>query len=419
MERKWSEKLKIVHITNDDSIGGASIAAYRLHQSLIMSGESSSFFVKSKYRNESQTIEANLDTNLIQRLRGRLLTKKYKKFNQVNISDNLHLLYSSESKYSHLYKQIKEFDIINFHWISGFVDLKSFFRKLLPNQRIIWTMHDTAPITGACHYFRSCERYKDQCGACYQLNSNQNKDLSHTSWLGKKEAYNLINTKQLYFASPSNWLKQKSQESSLTKKFHVEHIPNGVDPYIFKPVNKKKIKELFNIPLNKKIILFIQKGESFLVECLKKNKSLLSEIVFITIGNPAKQLDQITKTIHLGTIWNEELKSLIFGMCDYFILPSDIDNLPNTILESFASGTPVVASNAGGIPELVENENTGYLFQWGDNESCLRAIKKMNSLNKENVKEMGDRCIESVRNHYTMELQAKKYIELYKKVLSI
>jgi hypothetical protein len=46
MERKWSEKLKIVHITNDDSIGGASLAAYRLHQSLIMSGESSSFFVK-------------------------------------------------------------------------------------------------------------------------------------------------------------------------------------------------------------------------------------------------------------------------------------------------------------------------------------------------------------------------------------
>jgi glycosyltransferase involved in cell wall biosynthesis len=280
-------------------------------------------------------------------------------------------------------------------------------------------MHDTAPITGACHYFRSCERYKDQCGACYQLNSNQNKDLSHISWLEKKEAYNLINTKQLYFASPSNWLKQKSQESSLTKKFHVEHIPNGVDPYIFKPVNKKKIKELLNIPLNKKIILFIQKGESFLVECLKKNKNLLSEIVFITIGNPAKQLNQIAKTIHFGTIWNEELKSLIFGMCDYFILPSDIDNLPNTILESFASGTPVVASNVGGIPELVENEKTGYLFQWGDNESCLRAIKKMNSLNNDNVKEMGNRCIESVRNHYTMELQAKKYTELYKKVLSI
>jgi glycosyltransferase involved in cell wall biosynthesis len=106
-------------------------------------------------------------------------------------------------------------------------------------------------------------------------------------------------------------------------------------------------------------------------------------------------------------------------MCDYFILPSDIDNLPNTILESFASGTPVVASNVGGIPELVENEKTGYLFQWDDNESCLRAIKKMNSLNIENAKEMGERCIESVRNHYTMELQAKKYIDLYKRVLSI
>ena len=64
MERKWSEKLKIIHITNDDSIGGASLAAYRLHQSLIMSGESSSFFVKSKYRNDPHTIEANLDTNL-------------------------------------------------------------------------------------------------------------------------------------------------------------------------------------------------------------------------------------------------------------------------------------------------------------------------------------------------------------------
>ena len=189
-----------------------------------MSGESSSFFVKSKYRNEPHTIEANLDTNLIQRLRGRLITKKYKKFNDVNISDNLHLLYSSESKYSHLYKQIKDFDIINFHWISGFVDLKSFFRKLLPNQRIIWTMHDTAPITGACHYFRSCERYKDQCGACCQLNSNQNKDLSHTSWLQKK-AYNLIDTKQLYFASPSNWLKQKAKKVHLQKSFMLNIYP--------------------------------------------------------------------------------------------------------------------------------------------------------------------------------------------------
>tara|TARA_B100001093_G_C26860251_1_gene1029779 strand:+ start:14168 stop:14533 length:366 start_codon:yes stop_codon:yes gene_type:complete len=112
------------------------------------------------------------------------------------------------------------------------------------------------------------------------------------------------------------------------------------------------------------------------------------------------------------SISDDSLKSLIYNLADLFILPSDIDNFPNTILESFACGVPVIASKVGGIPETVIEGHTGLLFDIHDASTLSSAIEQFYT-NRELHKTMSSNCRSTVVEKYTLMQQAGKYTNLY------
>ena len=409
-------EVKVAHVTQDDSNGGASLAAYNLHQGLLAQGVESTFFVRYGSRQTSDVIAADLPLNIRQKFRRKWLNKRDAQFNAVNASDNPHLLYSINSPFDRLHKQLANFDIINFHWISGFVDLPSFFKGINSWQKVVWTLHDTAAITGACHYFHHCSEYTDQCVSCFQLNSEDKVGVSHRSWLRKKSFYQSLSENQLSFVTPSQWLKDCASASSLTKNITAYHIPNGIDTEAFSPMKGDfhQVNKCMGISEGKIVLLLVQKGEQELYNALEKVVTK-ERFLIVEMGAPTRKIHNLVETLNLGNITSMELKRLVYNLADVFVLPSPIDNYPNTLLESFSCATPALASAVGGIPEIVKDQERGWLYDFSSNGLAqkLEALLRL----KDKFRIMGQNGRQWVTDNTTIELQAERYHSLYQELL--
>merc|ERR1712176_1681593 len=81
-----------------------------------------------------------------------------------------------------------------------------------------------------------------------------------------------------------------------------------------------------------------------------------------------------TKTVFLGQRSGDEL-SQAFASADTFIMPSDSETLGFVVLESMASGVPVIGANAGGIPSIIDDERTSFLVEPGDIDGYVARLK--------------------------------------------
>lgn len=83
-----------------------------------------------------------------------------------------------------------------------------------------------------------------------------------------------------------------------------------------------------------------------------------------------------TNTVFTGQLGGDELSSA-FASADAFIMPSDSETLGFVVLESMASGVPVVGCAAGGIPSLIRDEDTGFLVEAGDTDGYVGCVKRL------------------------------------------
>jgi len=102
---------------------------------------------------------------------------------------------------------------------------------------------------------------------------------------------------------------------------------------------------------------------------------------------------------------------------DLFVCPSLEDNLPNTVMEAMACGLPVIGTNVGGIPDMVESGVNGYLVKPGDSASLACALQRM--LDKTtDLKQMGRRSREICEAKFGGGTQARAYTALFEELLA-
>jgi len=121
-------------------------------------------------------------------------------------------------------------------------------------------------------------------------------------------------------------------------------------------------------------------------------------------------------TLSLGYITSDRLKSIAFSAADLFIFPTRADNLPLVLQESMACGTPMVFFKIGGVPDLVRHNFTGYLAAPEDTGDFWNGIVTLLE-DKPLRQKMSENCRAIALAEYSLELQAKRYIELYEQVL--
>jgi glycosyltransferase involved in cell wall biosynthesis len=413
--------LKSLILNTSDIIGGAARAAFRLHKGLCGIGVDSKMFVQAKDSDDNNVVGPNSKLSkgfaLIRPTLDSLPLSLYPQRDRVIFSPAI-----LPDRLPNVLNRLVP-DLVHLHWVAeGFMRIESLGKFRKP---IVWTLHDSWAFTGGCHIPFDCNRYTDSCGLCPTLASSRENDLSRKVWARKKRAWKTLD---LTIVAPSRWLGECARASSLLRDFPIEIIPNGLNLDCFKPVDKKVAREILALPEGKKLILFgamdsttdYNKGFHLLSPTLQKllrdGQSDEVELVVFGASEPVNPPDFGLKAHYMGRLHDEVALALLYSAADFFVLPSIQENLPNTVMESLACGTPVVAFNVGGVPDMVEHKKTGYLAKPFDTEDLARGIDWIleESGRTENL---GRAAREKAVKEYSLELQAERYIKLYKEIL--
>lgn len=403
--------MKVLHINQSDTSGGAAIAGYRLHQGLLAQGVDSRLLVGfAKTSSKRVTaVPRNFVENYSRRFTWRLGINYLQYISTFNIAQ--HSFY-------------KNADVINFHNLHGDYFNYLAIPQLAKNKPVIFTLHDMWSFTGHCAYSYDCDRWKIGCGKCPYPNTYPPIKLDNTrlEWQLKNWVYH---RSQLSIVTLSNWLTQQAMQSMLNQ-FPIHHIPNGVDTKTYQPLDSEQCRFLLGIPASKKVLMFgaqtfsdLRKGSDLLIKALSKLPvSLKAESLLLTIGDKSEAIAEAVEiqTLNLGYVSSDRLKAIAYSAADLFIFPTRTDNLPLVLQESMACGTPMVSFKVGGLADLVRPGITGYLAESEDTKDFSNGIVQL--LEDRHLHNyMSEQCRAIALQEYPLELQVQRYIELYRHAL--
>lgn len=423
--------MKITIISTYDTFGGASISGLRLHQAFLKNGVESSMLVQEK-KSDLTTIETvsnnwfRAKMSFLRFALDRLQFWFYEKSKEVRFVFSTALIGIDISEY----KVIKEAEILHLFWINfGFLSLDSIKKLSETNKPIIWNLQDMWAFTGGCHYSGDCLAYEKKCGNCMQFLKNPSEnDLSRDTWERKFEKFRNLN---LTIVSSSDWLAQKARESSLFRDLKVITVPTPIDVDIFQPTSKDIAATSFHLADDKKYILFAavkisdkRKGFFYFKEALSviSNQLLVSgetaSDIEILIFGQAQAYDfegLLFKVNILGRLSDLEMIAKAYSAASVFVIPSLEDNLPNTVIESMACGTPVVGFNTGGIPEMIDHQITGYVADYKSSEDLAKGIYW--TLFESDYQLLVNNSRQKVLDNYSEKVIAEKYKKVYQSLI--
>lgn len=425
--------LKVVHLNTFDIKGGAARAAYRLHWGLRTIGVDSFMLVQRKKSSDSTVSGAHSTIGrgigYLRELIDQLPLKFYK------LPADVHLQWGLGWFPCGVAKKVRKLNpnIIHLHWVGGgFLPIAEMAKFDRP---VVWTLHDMWAFTGGCHYSGDCTRYMKTCGACPGLNSKKETDLTRKIWEKKKKTYMGMN---LTVVTPSRWLAHCTRQSPLLQDSRIEVIPNGLDLDVFKPRGKQAARQQLSLPQDKKLILFgaisstsdRRKGFHLLhpaLRYLSKNRMVeQAELLVFGASEPENPPDFGLPTRYLGSVSDERELALLYEASDVFVAPSVQDNLPNIVVEALACGTPCVAFDIGGMPDMIEHKQNGYLAHPFEVEDLAKGIvwvlqgkNKSNGhtlQNQQNHTFLSQEAREKAEETFELTLAAKRYKNLYDEI---
>lgn len=418
--------MKVVHLNTYDGNGGAGRAVLRLNKGLKALGVDSriiclyQFNPKSGVRAVSQSFLGRLIA-LINILSERFLIKPFLKTSFVPFSLQR---FGISPNYM---KEVQEADIIHIHWINhGFLAASQIAALSRLNKKVVWTLHDSNPITGGCHVRYECDHYIDQCGNCPVLRFSNRRDLSHATWLKKSRAYQQL---EFDFIAPSKWMGDRAREASLAhhKKVHV--ISNALETDLFSPLNKQACREEFSIAEERVVILAgympskfdRHKGFPELLSTLKhlsNHPSVdTSKLLLIFYGSDGAKAGFDIPIEHrfLGKISSDLTLAKLYSLADVFLFTSLEESMGYTALESIACGTPVAAFRTSGVTDVVVHKQNGYLAELENTRELADGVVWILKQERQSLSAFSRKW--AVEN-FSQEVIARKHQDLYSELLN-
>ena len=416
--------MKILHLNTYRDNGGAGKAAGRLNRALQQQGVDSELWVNfSLHQNTSDRIfsasfirrAVTAASIILERIMAKSLLKPLK------TPFSFPLWGHDISRHP----AVRQADILHLHWINhGFLRPAELARLAALNKPVVWTFHDSNAFTGGCHVRYSCQHFENECGNCPLLKNSSPDDWSHRIWKQKENAYKDL---QLQVIAPSRWMADSVKRSKLLGGRNVSQIANTVNTRIFKPMDKAREKESLGISKEKFVMLSgfmpsrndLHKGTSYLLEALEIIAKELpaDKIELIVFGNrDNKTIPNFpVKTTFLGKIDDENALARCYSAADVFLAPSLEDNLPYTVMESLACGTPVVGFKTGGIPDMVVQKHNGYLAEYRSSEDLARGISWLYGFDEKDT--INTNARQTVLEKFSEQVIAAQHISLYKSLL--
>jgi glycosyltransferase involved in cell wall biosynthesis len=169
------------------------------------------------------------------------------------------------------------------------------------------------------------------------------------------------------------------------REWPVSVIPYAIDTEAWHPVDKQLARKILGLPVDSPLLIFgaiggtrdPRKGFDLLKGALDHLRGEIQGLELVVLGQtpPMKPTDLGFPVHYAGHLHDDISMSLFYSAADALILPSRQDNLPNVGIEAQACGTPVVAFNACGLPDIVEHKETGYLAKAFDTQDLAEGIR--------------------------------------------
>ena len=420
--------MRILILSTFDTFGGAAIAAMRLNKALTGSGVESRLLVQEKKSTDSRVAGIASDwfkkkAAFLRFAMDRLQFSFYEKDKQARFQFSQATIGAGIQNHP----LIRQADVIHLHWINfGFLSIDSIQQLIDTGKPVVVTMHDMWYFTGGCHYSKDCSNYLRACGNCVPfLRKPEPADLSHSGWLKKQQ---LFKNTSITFVGCSEWLAAKARTSSLLKEANVQSIPNPINTDVFAPANKKQAQDFFTLDPHKTYILFAamkvsdeRKGFIYFKEALHILKSMLAAdqqtIELLIFGqDDVRDFESIPFKINtLGRLSDISVIATAYAAAHVFVIPSIEDNLPNTVMEALSCGTPVVGFNKGGIPEMVDHKQTGYIAAYKSAQDLAAGIYW--TLFQSEYTGLCQHAREKVLSNYSESAVAARYLQVYQQAL--
>ncbi|HID2490494.1 TPA: glycosyltransferase [Enterobacter cloacae] len=405
--------MKVLILSNSDKIGGAAIAAYRLHRALVESNIDSRMMVRIKQSDDYTVIRPQ---GKLQKTIDKFRSPVGNIINKLAQTDNSGF-YSGNWLPSTWSKTINQMDvdIVHIHWVGGETLSIEDLGKI--NKPIIWTFHDMWPFCGLEHYA------PDDPESRWVKGYNRKKiiDLDRIVWRRKKRSW----SSKIAIISPSNWLSKCIAKSALLKNNPLHTLPNILDISVFKPIEREFCRNILNLDKNKKIILFgafggsmdKRKGYDLLTAAVRKLTEKIPNIYDVQClifgqSKPEKNIDLPVEVKWLGHIHDDTTLALIYNAANIMVVPSRQDNLPQTATEAQACGCPVVAFNCTGFPDIISHRKTGYLADPFDSDDLATGIAWLLN-NPDQESSLGENASSEARKKWSSVNLMPQYLKLY------
>jgi glycosyltransferase involved in cell wall biosynthesis len=412
--------MRVQFVSTLDAIGGAARATYRLYCGLRAAGTDVRMFVRSKSVVDPAIFTAEGQFGKwLPRLAYRVDALPLRLYARPDVHWSLNWLpYPIGRALSD-----NDADLLHLHWIgSGFIPVRSLGTVRKP---VIWTLHDEWAFTGGCHYSYDCNRFQYSCGCCPQLKSRNAHDISYCTLQNKQKHWSRLN---LTIVSPSRWLAEQAQQSTLFHDRRIEVIPNGIDTTIYKPMDKAFARQALNLPPDRHLILFgalsstsdKRKGfdllQSALYELAQRGWTNRADVVIFGASEDSGKSAMGFKTHYLGRLNDDASLALAYSTADVFVAPSIQDNLPNTVMEALACGVPCVGFRIGGFADLIAHEENGFMAEPYSSESLSQAIEYVLE-NDQRRHGYAEHARSSILHGFDLKRIVERYRSLYGSVL--
>ncbi|GAB4170275.1 MAG: glycosyltransferase [Geothermobacteraceae bacterium] len=224
------------------------------------------------------------------------------------------------------------------------------------------------------------------------------------------------------YVTPSNWMADMGRQSGITaNEFRV--IPNGVDTELFRPRDRRRLREKLGLPDDKPLILVSagsildeRKGSVFAVEALRRLGD--TPFALLLIGNMNEAAHRMLSGLEYhapGYLGESRELARYYACADLFLCCSLADNLPLVILETMSSGVPTVGFATGGIPDMIEQNRCGYLVEQRDIDGLVEGLKL--ALVDGLAVRWGEEARTRAVSHFSFDRFLQNHLDFYQELL--